>query len=171
MNEHERGQNSWTNFSIFTIFASVLFAIFCTSISKQFTRLKLWNINWYSPHTYIIFYWNVIGNSALAETVCSTPYVENCKRKNVKLQICLFLYYNIILVKGKKVKFFYIVTEHWAQSSWCTGIHPAGDFKPSTWRYSCHYFPPGLQLPSQPKNSRPGKLSLRDEKTRDSSTG
>jgi len=41
-----------------------------------------------------------------------------------------------------------LVTERWAWSwSRCTGSQPAGDYK-SPPAVGCHYFPPGLHLPS-----------------------
>jgi len=46
-----------------------------------------------------------------------------------------------------------LVTECWARS-WCRciGTQPSGDFLSHLPAVGCHYFPPGLQLPSQLKN-------------------
>ena len=46
-----------------------------------------------------------------------------------------------------------LVTECWNFSwSWCTGSRPTGDFLSQSPGIGCHYSPPGLQSPSQPKN-------------------
>jgi len=54
---------------------------------------------------------------------------------------------------SKKWSYSTLVTEGWARNwSWCTGSQPAGDFLSHPPAVGCHYFPPGLQSPSQPTN-------------------
>jgi len=82
---------------------------------------------------------------------CGTCNITNNKyitHNITKLYLSMYKkYLRDYKVKGR------VVTEWWAQSwSRCTGSQPAGGFLSDPLAVGCHYFLPGRQSPSQPKD-------------------
>ena len=64
-----------------------------------------------------------------------------------------FLYLSILYVSAKGKSYPIHVAKRWAQSWFqCTGSQPTSDFLSHPSATGCHYFPPRLRSPSQPKN-------------------